>query len=87
MHSERLAYIERLNNERELSVEDVAALIADSRRYETALHNARTEIARLRKCYPTEVVLHVLDQIAPLVADQDCDEDEGDGPFTTDEVE
>lgn len=63
MHSERLAYIEKLNNEQELSVEDVAALIADNRRYETALHNARTEITRLRQHYPTEAALHVMDEI------------------------
>jgi len=38
MHSERLAYIEKLNNEEELSVSDIAALIAEVRRYEMAMY-------------------------------------------------
>lgn len=41
MHSERLAYIEKLNDAQELTVKDVRALIADNRSYETALHEAR----------------------------------------------
>lgn len=38
MHSERLAYIERLNNEQELSVSDVADLISEVKRLRNALH-------------------------------------------------
>lgn len=36
MHSERIAYIEKLNNEQELSCEDVAALVAEVRQLEDA---------------------------------------------------
>jgi hypothetical protein len=43
MHSERLAYLEKLNNEQEMTTADVATLIAEVRKYETAL----TKIAAL----------------------------------------
>lgn len=38
MHSERLAYIEKLDNEQELSCQDVSALIDEVRRLRSALH-------------------------------------------------